>query len=193
MGGMTMRWVWAVCFLLLPTSLNAQERANSLHDGAWALQFSFDNGFSGGRVAAKYHLSDKHALRAGLSFFARTEDTEATEPDDDGFDISQDNARMDAEVLYARYPRPLAVANFYFGGGPYVQYSERNERRFDINEGEATERIFESETVEVGLMAILGAEWFPSRAISVHVEYTARGVVFGKMARNPTRPPSNTT
>lgn len=164
-----------MCLLLLPASSNAEERANSLNDGAWALQFSFESGFNGGRVAAKYHLSDKNALRAGFSFFGRTEDTEANETDGDAFDFSRDNARMDTELTYARYPRPQGSANFYFGGGPYVQYDERNERRFESFDGEAQERIFESETIEVGLVAMLGAEWFPSRAISLHVEYTARG------------------
>jgi len=182
MGGRTMWLVCALCLLLLPVSLNAQERANSLSDGAWALQFSFDSGFSGGRVAAKYHLSDKNALRAGLSFFGSTSDLEGSSSFGETFDQDDDFAITNGELLFVRYPRPLAAAHFYFGGGPYVQYREQNRHQFDTDPVNGpVERIREEESIEAGLTGILGAEWFASRALSLHVEYMIRG---GKFRRD---------
>lgn len=156
-------------------------RPNSLHAGAWALEYSIGSGFYDSEVNAKRHFSASSALRLGLSFSTesasedRSLDTTLTiasiHEDSDVFSI-----RLD--LVLQHYPNLSLPAQFYFGVGPFVQYydSKSDGRQeadpsFDISYDYSREQ----ESFTGGVTFGVGAEWFASRAFSLFTEYDLEG------------------
>lgn len=173
--------------LAAPADSTALARANSLRDGAWAMRVSFENSFNGGQVALKYHLTPKDALRVGLSLFGRLNDEEGNYSGDEVV-FETDDVQLDVEAIYLRYPRPVASANIFFGAGPFVDFSERSSRRSESD----YENTSDTEFTELGIVAVVGVEWFASQALSLHVEYAASvGHIWGERTEtsfSPTQP-----
>ncbi len=154
--------------LILSTALAAQQPpgANSLAEGAWALQFGIgDNltlhGFEGTTVSAKHHSSAAHALRFGVSISA-------------GYQNGRDETRSTTDVAvglvahFLHYPtlgRDRGGAlQMYWGLGPLLDV---NLHRAPDSDGESvTER-----SVSVGAGGTIGAEWFVRPRISLSAEY----------------------
>ena len=151
-------------------------RANSLRAGAWALQFSINGQllsvreFSGG-VSLKRQFSSKNAIRLGVGASGSTQDesveyiySPASEGKTDGYSLY-------LESVFQRYVNPAAPANFYWGLGPYVDYRHSSHDQ----SVDSTSVSYDEASLGVGARGLIGVEWFASREISLHAEYTATG------------------
>lgn len=149
-------------------------RANSLRGGVWALQFAITDfvsldEFDGG-VSLKRHFSDRSALRLGVDGGAGSSSSESElyyeqEADNDSY-------RVRVSAIYQRYINPTAEANFYWGVGAIVGYQSSSREAV----ADSSSRYNEASTTDVGAQAIAGIEWFATRVISLHAEYS--GAVF---------------
>ncbi|MDH4337859.1 MAG: hypothetical protein OEX18_11365 [Candidatus Krumholzibacteria bacterium] len=164
--------VVALAVVALAVSGAAAQRANSLEDGAWALQFGIEgqfisvNSYSGG-VSLKRHFSQKSAFRAGIS--ASAGDSERDHSDIDQVDGA--NSWSTGLILaYQRYINPHADAVLYWGIGPAFNYSHSS---YNTSRGDSLSSEITSKRWSVGADAMLGAEWFATRVISLHAEYFA--------------------
>lgn len=172
-----MRTVTRAIYLLLVAAVLCPataigQRANSLEDGAWALQFGIEgdflsvNSYSGG-VSVKRHFSPRSALRAGIS--ASAGDTERDDRDTDAVDDAS-SWSTGLNLAYQRYINPDADAVLYWGVGPAFNYFHSS---YNTSLGDSLSSERTSERWSVGADAMLGAEWFATRVISFHAEYFA--------------------
>jgi hypothetical protein len=153
-----------------PADSTSTGRANSLRAGAWALQFDingqlFDvNAFAGG-VSLKRQFSPRSALRFGVG----TSGSSTTQDRSDS-PVQQDFDRVGfyLESIFQRYANPGAAALFYWGVGPEVGW--------DHSKAEASSDSVRSTSEDdrwvAGGRALIGVEWFASKEISLHGEYT---------------------
>jgi hypothetical protein len=169
-------------FAAAPDSTAASgDRPNSLHDGAWALQFSIGSGFYENQVTAKKHLTPRSALRLGLSFStdSRTQDASfdttvtisSSHVENDGF-----SARVD--LVLQHYAKLSPPAQFYLAAGPFVDYyhAESKRRRDAVQTWDRSyDETRKEESVSGGAAVRVGAEWFASRALSLFTEYGLEG------------------
>jgi opacity protein-like surface antigen len=163
--------------------------ATALADGAFALQFGigpdFDlQTFEGSVLSAKYHLSARSAFRLGLSgSVSVTDDEQVTIPDDDDFSstrtISEDSLNLQLDLPYLRYFQGLDERIVPFLGiGPSVGFiqADRTAETFDVDgvsdRTRTTER--EASRFSVGLLGVVGGEWFVRDNLSLTAEYRLR-------------------
>ena len=157
-------------FVWVPSA--TAQRANSLEDGAWALQFGVQgqfisvNTFAGG-LSLKRHFSPQSAIRLGIS--ANTQDT------DWDYSYIEDVAGTNrwstgVNVTYQHYVNPDADAIVYWGVGPTFDYSRDSatSSHGDSLSSDSTRKYW-----SVGADAVLGVEWFATHAISFQAEYVA--------------------
>ena len=150
------------------------EGNNSLASGSWSIQFAIDKDFDfisyeGATISAKYHFSDKSAIRGGLSLRGSTEDSESALiiiPADSILKESksdQNSVSVGLKTLFLFYPSPQKEVNVFLGAGPILTYS-----RDKKNEGgdSATRRSW-----AIGIAAAFGVEWFATKSISILSEY----------------------
>jgi hypothetical protein len=176
--------VAAACFaLILPlvvkaapadSSSTAPHRPNSLHKGASALQLLLDGSLDSGGVALKHMIRDNQAVRFGMMFDINTlegdssEDTSATAIN--GGHSDRRRTSTDISAIIQRYANPLAEAQFFYGFGPFLGLSHESvTRSSSFGADESSESTYTS--YSVGVLALIGAEWFASRALSLDVEY----------------------
>jgi hypothetical protein len=170
--------------LSAPADSSAVEntRPNSLHAGAWALEFSFAGGFYDTELTAKRHWTSQSALRLGFSistdsrsqaFAADTTVTVRSQSYD------SDDLTTRVTLVFQHYPNLSAPAQFYFGVGPFVGYSRHTENgeRMDSDPfyGYTDHYTREDNTWSGGATFLIGAEWFVSRALSMSAEYNIDG------------------
>lgn len=166
--------------LSAPADSSAVEKArpNSLQDGAWAIQFTLDEGLSGGGALVKRHLNPGHAIRAGFEFSLESrsgdfaEDTTSVSTgtgtnENDYFNVS-------AELLSQHYLNPLALVHAYFAVGPFVSFSEYHDEEVTDRFGEHRTRNSDRDILRVGGKLLFGAEWFATQSLSLAVEYAVR-------------------
>lgn len=161
---------------------------NSLRAGSWSLQFqigeNFDlESFEGSVVSLKRHFSPGAALRLGLSFGAVVSDqsleSESTVADTSMQTVTgvQDHDEQHIEVTleYLGYPNPDSKMNLFWGVGPFLSLSRSQSdvsQKLTLSEGEDVRSISEEcRSWAVGAVALLGVEWFATKAISLHAEY----------------------
>ena len=165
--------VAALAVVVLFAGAAAAQRANSLEDGAWALQFGIEgefisvNSFAGG-VSLKRHFSPKSAFRVGVSANGGDNNIEYSAVDDKS---GGDNWGTGVNVIYQRYVRPDADALLYWGLGPTFSYGRSS---FEQSRGDSLSTSQTHEMWSVGADAMLGVEWFATRVISFQAEYVAR-------------------
>jgi len=163
--------------LLLATSLSAttakaEERPNSLRDGAKAFQFMFESGLSGGGVLFKNHFGARNALRLGFSGRFSMADEELEALGIGTGDYENDYASLGSDLMYLRYVGPMKSAAFYFGTGLFFELSEQSRVRSEYEFGVGTYyESSEDEATTVGILGALGAEWFITETLSLAVEY----------------------
>jgi hypothetical protein len=158
--------------IALFVSSAAAQRANSLEDGAWALQFGVEgdfisvDSFAGG-LSLKRHFSPQSAFRVGINASAQDSNRDYSDVD---IENGSDSWRTGINAIYQRYVKPDADAVVYWGVGPAFDYSHSSNTttRGDSLSSEST-----SKTWSVGAEAMLGVEWFATRVISFHAEYVA--------------------
>lgn len=159
-----------------PADSTSGVRANSLRAGAWAVQFSTQGGFDYAGVFLKKHLAANHAVRMGamVSLNTRSGDVSA---DTSSVSIGKgsleaDRFSIDVDVIAQRYAAVAAAAHVYYGVGPFFRYQEyRNEELDPETSSRTWSRTFDEESYSVGGIVMLGAEWFPSEALSLAIEY----------------------
>lgn len=180
-----------------------------LVEGSWSLQFqiyqpstfvrgisSFASGssilneFDGGVVSAKFHLSDRTAIRGSVGFnrtddvtdlSSRFEDIDALTGDVDRGGSDEVN-EMDfwvsnVSLLYLRYIEPAPSFAFYLGIGPGFELTLNDNSR-DLEHRSFPNESFSSNFRAIiidlwgtGLHTVLGAEWFVAPGISLLAEY----------------------
>jgi len=164
------------------------ERYNSLQPGSWSLQFQITEdfrvrAFQGVLVSAKYHYSERTALRFGVGLRAFVSDAES-EAERVSYDTiqrqsesNQDEESFDFIAQLLTYPSPQARVNFFFGAGPQLRMARIHR---DIRDQEIRDTLTRIAVEHVrdfvwgaGLSGVLGVEWFPSKNISFLAEYGA--------------------
>jgi len=133
------------------------ERPHAIEKGSWALLFQVEDVFRldylDGMLALKYHLAEQHAVRLGVGANARTAN-----------DGQQVYGGVSGQVQYFLYPRPRREVKFYIGAGPRIGYGTQRV------EAEGSSRM-RDDSWTFGLAGGLGAEWFPTRHISIFGEF----------------------
>ena len=184
---------------LLVVALNAteiysqdvqNEDSVSLHKKRWALQFQVGNNFTlnsfqGSIISLKKTLSEKSALRIGVSFgtgvSANNQTMTRVPPDSNQDKRNYDNTIFDFNILsqYIKYlPLEDHVAGYY-GIGPIVGYSfNKNKTKYEYlsaynsytSSGTITTT---TKTWNIGANAVFGVEWFVRKNMSMSAEYAA--------------------
>lgn len=152
-------------------------RPNSLRPGAWALQLSTVGSYTVG-VYVKKQLKPAHALRLGANFgFSSSSSDLAMDTTSvmvgSGYRDS-DSWDLHLELVSQHYFHAAADAFFVIGVGPFFRIAEYVD---EVQEQFLDETLFRShddERYQVGAVAILGAEWFASRSLSLGIEYMIR-------------------
>jgi len=154
------------------SSSTAPHRPDSLHKGAFALQLLLDGGLDSGGIALKHMIRDRQALRFGLIFNVNTlegdasEDTSATAITDQHSDRT--HTSVETSVIIQRYANSFAEARFFYGFGPFVGLTHDSAT---LSSTFGSDETRENTSYSVGVLAVIGAEWFASRAISLDLEY----------------------
>jgi len=184
------------CFAIITAQIaTAQEGESgapppkhSLKDGAWALQFQLGSAFSrrgyeGIVFSAKYHLTKRSAIRLGIDInghihFGGHTSHHGIPPDDTLYTSSRDNMNLEGINLkseYLKYTQIDPKLHFFLGTGPTFGFSHRKSKRNDCRtyppEPKRPRYISEEYNWSLGISALLGAEWFPSKRISFIAEY----------------------
>jgi len=141
-------------------------RKDSLVSGSWAVQFAISGYLNvapfGGMISVKYHLKDRSALRLGIGYTQRYE----IEKPLYAFDHKQIEYDFTVELPYLSYPSADRDVKLYWGVGPEFGYRKSEEYYGRFKNGERR--------YSIGLLGILGFEWFATKEISLHAEYQAR-------------------
>jgi hypothetical protein len=161
----------------------------SLKKGAWAIQFGIASNFTltsmqGTTFSAKYHFSEKNAIRGGISISGNTNNgttsTTAIVNDTSNGTIPGTNSSSSQGfsfiIQYLWYMNPNGPIHFFAGVGPIVTYSYSQNRTDNssiysqrnwirsINSSSSTQWA-SGGTISAGL------EWFPLRWFSMKAEY----------------------
>ncbi|MDE3058887.1 MAG: hypothetical protein KGJ59_13115 [Bacteroidota bacterium] len=166
--------------------------STALREGSWALQFGIAGNFSlvtfqGSTIAVKYQLSDRNALRGGITLYGNTSDgtnslSGAIADTSDGT-VPASNSSSAANVAvifqYVWYLNPSGPVRIYNGLGPSVSYysyhSSTDNAYLDIinSSGYWVQAKYTSNSSQwgVGVAGMVGAEWFASRWLSLHAAY----------------------
>ncbi len=161
---------------------------HSLKDGVWALQFQLGSalsrrGYESMVISAKYHLTNRSAIRLGFDIsgyiqFGGHTGHRGMPPDDTLYSSSRDNINRERINLlseYVKYTQIDPKLHFFLGAGPTFGFShyksDRNDRRTYPPEPKGPRSTSEDYNWSLGISALLGAEWFPSKRISFIAEY----------------------
>jgi opacity protein-like surface antigen len=159
---------------------------NSLKKGSWSLQFQISQNFTlrnfqGSNLSAKKHLSSKSAIRFGIGLSGTMTDREKDLKRDDTNYLSDEtiedkSTQISLNSYYIYYPHPGKKINLYYGGGPVIAYSKLKSE-FDSKEifQDTLSRDIHDEndrkSWSIGILALIGVEWFLNQQISIHAEY----------------------
>ncbi len=134
--------------------------------GLWALQFNIQHyftirSFQGGTISAKYHTSDKSAIRFGFTvrgeYASGKEETE-NEIDDHKYHYES----LTFNLQYVRYPSVDKRAKFFYGFGPLITGHHRS-----ILQPEKSRTY----NIGAGLTIVLGVEYIISSHLGLTAEY----------------------
>jgi hypothetical protein len=181
--------------IAITVSCNAQNQSRdstSLPEGSWALQFGIDRDFTlktfqGSTIGAKYQLSEKHALRGGLTFSGNASDgSNSISGEIGGIDAgtvpensSGKSFGVNLILQYLWYFNPAGPVHFYSGFGPMVSYSysknSSDDYNISISNGQGYwiryQYDYKNTQWAVGAAAVVGVEWFACRWLSIHADY----------------------
>ncbi len=173
---------------------------NSLRAGAWAMQFGISSNFKlasfqGSTFSVKYQLSERHALRAGITINGNTNNgsSSTTRYIADSLaslspaDNSSDAANVSFVVQYLWYRNPSGPVHIYFGLGPSISYtsSHSSSSSSDLRTDYYYDTVYNyfqysaqvanksnSKQWGIGLTGAMGVEWFASQWLSICAEYS---------------------
>ena len=170
--------------------------STSLKEGIWALQFGIAGNFTltsfqGSTIGAKYQLSDKNAIRGGITINGSTNDgttSNSGSVDNTSYGTtpgssSTNSANVSFVLQYLWYMNPNGPVHFYTGLGPLVSYSYSksstdNPDLITIYNNGSYQGYWEGQSSAststqwgVGGSGIIGVEWFACRWLSLHADY----------------------
>jgi len=175
-----------------------KQRANSLVDGAWALQFEIDEdldlkSFEGTTISLKKHTGDGSAWRLALNLSFRFDDDEhssTTDGEPSGTTRDTEGNRQSIGILVNRikYPNPNAEVNFFYGFGPKLAYSHSEYTTISIwtTDTRSSESCTSTNSFSVGVVGVIGVEWFATKSISLLGEYGSALMVSKSKTTNET-------
>ena len=182
-------------FILISMSvivcLRAQDtlsERNSLKAGTWALQFGISSNFTltsfqGSTFSIKYQLSDKAAIRGGISITGSTNNGNGTASGTNAdtsigslpTNISSSAQGISFILQYLWYMDPSGPIHFFIGLGPVVSYSysQNNSENDYFETSYLYDYRYSSSSTQWGAGATgsVGVEWFPSHWFSLRAEY----------------------
>lgn len=186
-----------IILLFLVVTLNAVEAYSqnsqdddsvSFHKKRWALQFQIGrdftlNSFQGSIISIKKTLSDKSAVRIGVSFRTEIRNDENKfnhiPADSVHNERTYDNSGFDLNVL-SQYIKYLPIEDniaAYYGIGPTFGYSFNKYKYEDSDTyGSSKSSSYGTTTAytwNVGANAVFGVEWFVRKNMSLSGEYGA--------------------
>jgi hypothetical protein len=175
---------------------------NSLNKGSWSLQFQISQNFTlssfqGSNFSAKKHFSPRSAIRFGIGLSGYSRDQELTINRDNDNSLHHEDQlddkliEVDLNCYYLYYPHPQRRINMYFGGGPLIGFMNFNDKlntqevyQDTLNRDVSTDEDFQS--ISVGVVGLIGVEWFLNQQISIHAEYGS-SISYVKEEREETR------
>ncbi len=164
-----------------------------LEQGAWALQFGIGanftlTSFQGTTIALKYQLSDKSAIRGGITISGSTSNGNNTASGfvaDTSYGAVPENSSADASnvsfvLQYLWYMNPSGPVHFYLGLGPSVSYSYANSSSDNSTLTAVKTHGYWVRTVStsnsrqwgIGGTGVAGVEWFANQWLSIRAEYS---------------------
>lgn len=152
-----------------PNEINSEEQISMR-----AFEFRFGPNFTvgnlnGSAISWKWAVSKNRANRIGVSFESGLNFGSATETDNDLPDISEYDLffRLHADRIH--YYQTNSKIAFYVGYGPRLGFGiDRTEERIDNTTDTVIEK---TRSLETGLGALVGVEWFLSHSLSLSGEY----------------------
>lgn len=165
---------WALLLILILSSvLSAQDKPkNSLADGSWSMQFRISDNFTlstfdGALLSVKKHLSNKTALRLGVSGTYTNSDEDNTTTTE--YEANSSRYYFGVKLQLIKYIHPESALSFYYGIGPNFGYvRDKSEVLYEV---EVSNREDYTRSVNFGLFGSWGLEWFLKHNISVLAEY----------------------
>ncbi|MCF8356762.1 MAG: PorT family protein [Melioribacteraceae bacterium] len=156
--------------------------------GKFALQFQIEPSFSisdfqGSVFSGKYNFYNNFAVRVGigLSLERNVEKQNLNKYEKDTAyddDISTLISSIRTQIIY--YLGFNYDVTFYFGGGPFYEYTNRKYNKTRMAENEDFEYQLDSRKVHYwGINMITGIEWFLRDNISLSAEY---GILIGDLS-----------
>ncbi len=175
-----------IALCCLGAGATAGERANSLTDGAWALQFEINDNFDlrsfeGSTISIKKHTADNAAWRLGLDLSFKTENEDRNfwddgEPRGNQYEYDTDLVSFQTTLHKLRYVNPDAAVNFFWGLGPTIGYSHSKNTQHIVSATSdiSSDRSNTINSFNAGVSAVIGVEWFATESISILAEYGSR-------------------
>jgi len=180
--------VLTILAVVLPASVSAADQPipgdnkNPLRPGSWSAQFQISenftlNDFQGAMLSVKRHRSARTAYRFGLNLALEVGDNDRISSvfEEDSLTsssevgIKNEQKRVQLDFQFLRYSDSESTVKWFWGVGPLVRFT-----RLDNDQNDYTGRSEAlSQTWAVGASGLIGVEWFPARAISLHAEYGA--------------------
>jgi opacity protein-like surface antigen len=192
-------FIYTIClFLSAIVALHSQSqvssdstKGNSLYPGSWSMQFRIQSyftlsSFKTGNISLKKHISDKNAIRLGVSLstanldgddsrFSETNEVIYKEENSDNYD---DSFNFGLNLDYIFYPNVNRSVLLYLGAGPTFKYNyskSKDNRDYTYID---TLRYIEDATstrteYNLGLTLIGGVEIFILDYLSLHAEYNS--------------------
>lgn len=178
-----------IAFYSSSLAQNQSSDTTSLKKGVWALQFGISanftlTSFQGKTLSAAYYLSDRNAVRGGVSISGNsnegTASTTVIENDTSNGIVPGTNSTNSQSISfilqYIRYVNQSRPIHFYVGLGPSVSYSYSKSSA--DNSSQYTQRTWvrltnssSSTQWSIGAIGSVGIEWFPSPWFSLRAEY----------------------
>jgi len=179
----------SILILIFSTAIFSQQADSSkqkdspLHAGSWSMQFSYSRlsfgSFKGGNISAKYHFTDKSALRFGVDIYAdnSTKDVQRNSAQSTySGNQNLDNSFIDIGITtdYIYYFSTTKPVNFFISSGTTFGIGHSSNGA-NISSGipdtlRAAARV-KSNRWFVKANFSVGVEWLITSNFSIHGEY----------------------
>lgn len=171
--------IYAVAVLLIAPAVAIAQNENqrtSLVDGKSALNFEVNDdfdltSFEGATVSLKHHYADNRAYRISISGMLSSQNSENSTPVQGKSEVDYD--RYSASVFLQRlyYRSPSSTTTVFYGFGPRGGYNWQKSTTSSPFNSTRTETV--SDGWDIGLVALLGFEWFVRKEISLIAQYAS--------------------
>ena len=197
----------ALLIFVMSANISAQSRFKStktpIQKGVWAMQFEinqdFDlSSFQGAMISVKKHTSRSKAWRLGLDINTSLSENDSQNIYNDSTvgwsDGESDRYSFDINLQRIFYASPRAKVSLFYGFGPSAGYTYSKNKSTSKTPTSNRLSITKTKTFDVGLVGVLGVEWFFSKNMSLLGEYGADIIyLWSKNERTQTNPNGDIT